>query len=97
MTAQEEHTLHLFEAKVRTLIEKYKQLREENVRLQSKVEAGRNEIKDLQSQLAKEKQTYSNLKLSRMLELSSGDNEAARKRLNHIIQEIDKCIALLNL
>ena len=97
MTAQEEHTLHLFEAKVRTLIEKHRQLQRENARLQSQLEAGRADMKKLQEQLAAEKKAYSNLKISRMLELSSKDTEDARKRLNSLIKEVDNCIALLNL
>ena len=30
-----------------------------------------------------------------MLELSDSDTRSARQRLNHLVREVDKCIALL--
>ncbi|MBL6658292.1 MAG: hypothetical protein ISR00_03610 [Flavobacteriales bacterium] len=36
------------------------------------------------------------LKLSTSIQSEQGDNKAARKKINELVREIDKCIALLN-
>ncbi len=36
------------------------------------------------------------LKLSTSIQSEQGDNKAARKNINELVREIDKCIALLN-
>lgn len=39
---------------------------------------------------------YDNLKLAKILETGYGDNQAARQKINKLLREIDKCVALLN-
>lgn len=36
------------------------------------------------------------LKLSSSIQNNSGDNKAAKQKINELVREIDKCIALLN-
>ena len=40
---------------------------------------------------------FDSLKIARMIEVTGGDVKAARQRINTIIHEIDKSIALLNI
>jgi len=39
---------------------------------------------------------YDNLKLAKIMETGYGDNQAARQKINKLLREIDKCVALLN-
>lgn len=39
---------------------------------------------------------YNTLHMAKSIAMEQGDNELAKKRLNGIVREIDKCIALLN-
>lgn len=96
MTQEEQRTLHQFEAKVRTLIDKYSKLKQENDELYSLIDERDNQIKRLVEERQKAEQNLNNYKAGRILELSNGDIESARKRVAGLIREVDKCIALLN-
>lgn len=96
MTQDEERILHQFEAKVRTLIEKHKALKEENLRLQQMLEERSVEITALEDRRKAAEQVLNDYKTGRMLELTSGDVESARSRMAGLIREVDKCISLLN-
>ncbi len=96
MTKEEERILHQFEAKVRTLVEKYSALKRENDDLYALVDERDKQIQALTAEKQQADNTLANYKAGRMLELSSGDIEEGRRRVAAMIREIDKCIALLN-
>ncbi|MCQ2293900.1 MAG: hypothetical protein MJZ54_07710 [Bacteroidaceae bacterium] len=96
MTKEEERILHQFEAKVRTLVEKHRALKKENDELYALVDERDRQIKTLTAQKQQAEGILANYKAGRMLELTSGDIEEARRRVASMIREIDKCIALLN-
>ena len=54
------------------------------------------EIKDLQSQLRQEQENYRTLKMAKMLEVTDGDMEVAKKRVTKLIRDVNKCITLLS-
>lgn len=96
MTKDEERILHQFEAKVRTLVEKYRKLKQENEELYSLVDERDQQIKQLKAEQQNTEQMMADYKTGRMLELSSGDINTARQRVAALIREVDKCISLLN-
>lgn len=96
MTKEEERILHQFEAKVRTLVEKYSALKRENDDLYALVDERDKQIQALTAEKQQADNTLANYKAGRMLEISSGDIEEGRRRVAAMIREIDKCIALLN-
>ena len=96
MTKEEERILHKFEAKVRTLVEKYSALKRENDDLYALVDERDKQIQALTAEKQQADNTLANYKAGRMLELSSGDIEEGRRRVAAMIREVDKCIALLN-
>ena len=51
---------------------------------------------ELEQRIATLEQQYANLKMAKMIEITTAENQAAQKRINKLIREIDKCIALLN-
>ena len=96
MTKEEERIFHQFEAKVRTLVEKHRALLKENEELYALVDERDQQIKALLTSKGEAEDTLNAYKAGRMLELSSGDIETARKRVAAMIREVDKCISLLN-
>lgn len=97
MTKEEQDQLHRFETRVRQLIMKYKALETESRELYDMVDERDRTIERLKKENEEWEKRYNTLKTARMIEVTSEDTERAQKRLAHLIRDIDKCIALLNL
>ena len=96
MTAEEEKILHQFEARVRQLINKHKEVLAHNDALNQALNEEKSRALELEQRIATLEQQYANLKMAKMIEITTAENQAAQKRINKLIREIDKCIALLN-
>ena len=66
-----------------------KELEEQNSILKKEIEEQQSEIEDL-------KNKYKVLKMAKSLEGSSNENKEVKLKINEMVREIDKCIALLN-
>ena len=91
-----EKTLNTFATRVRQMILQYGELKNENSDLYALVAQHEEEIKDLQSQLRQEQENYRTLKMAKMLEVTDGDMEVAKKRVTKLIRDVNKCITLLS-
>ena len=91
-----EKTLNTFATRVRQMILQYEELKKENSDLYALVAQHEEEIKDLQSQLRQEQEKYRTLKMAKMLEVTDGDMEVAKKRVTKLIRDVNKCITLLS-
>lgn len=91
-----EKTLNTFATRVRQMILQYEELKNENSDLYALVAQHEEEIKDLQSQLRQEQENYRTLKMAKMLEVTDGDMEVAKKRITKLIRDVNKCITLLS-
>ena len=91
-----EKTLNTFATRVRQMILQYEALKKENSDLYALVAQHEEEIKDLQSQLRQEQENYRTLKMAKMLEVTDGDMEVAKKRVTKLIRDVNKCITLLS-
>ena len=89
-------TLNTFATRVRQMILQYEELKKENSDLYALVAQHEEEIKDLQSQLRQEQENYRTLKMAKMLEVTDGDMEVAKKRVTKLIRDVNKCITLLS-
>lgn len=96
MTPAEEKILHQFEARVRQLMMKHKSVVAHNEALKHQVDTLTRQNDELNELLTMSQQDYATLKTAKMIEITSGEHEAAQKRLAKLIREVDKCIALLN-
>ena len=74
----------------------YNDLKAENADLKSQTEKHKKEIKNKEAELDFLKNKYNKLKLAKSLLASTGDSHDAKIKINGIVREIDKCIALLN-
>ncbi|MEX1384586.1 hypothetical protein [Lutibacter sp.] len=88
--------INLFENKLKTLLENYSFLKEENEVLYDKIAV-------LEAQITKEKQfnneiekKYQTLKIAKTIEGSKEDRRETKLKINALIREIDTCITQLS-
>ncbi|SNR33759.1 hypothetical protein [Lutibacter flavus] len=86
----------LFENKLKTLLENYNFLKEENEILYNKIAV-------LENQIAEEKEfknviekKYQSLKIAKTIEGSKEDRRETKLKINTLIREIDNCITQLS-
>lgn len=84
-----------FTTLVRLLLRKYTEMRAELDDVKSKLAAQAKEVKDMETLANASMHDYDMLKAAKMLEISDGDLETARKRVNKLIRDVDRCITLL--
>ena len=95
MTAEEEKTIRLLETRTRQLILKFQQQKEENEELHNELNSRNNELQTLKQKCKDLEAEYKNLKMAKILEIGDGDIAMTRQRINHLVRDVDKCIALL--
>lgn len=93
---ENDKTLTLFSTRVRQLILQYEQTKKENEELYVMLENQESEIQRLKSILEQTKRDFESLKMAKMIEISDGDIDAAKKRISGLIKEVNKCITLLS-
>lgn len=82
--------------KVKKLLSLYNDLKVKNTELKKQTEEYKTQIKNKEAELDFLKNKYNKLKLAKSLLASTGDSHDAKIKINGIVREIDKCIALLN-
>ncbi len=93
---ENDKTLTLFSTRVRQLILQYEQTKKENEELYVMLANQESEIQRLKSILEQTKRDFESLKMAKMMEISDGDIDAAKKRISGLIKEVNKCITLLS-
>ncbi|HCC87666.1 MAG TPA: hypothetical protein DEQ17_05520 [Prevotella sp.] len=88
--------LNVFTTRVRQLMLSYKALKEENEALKGEVQKREEEIAGLKKLVDRLQHDYDLLKVARMMQITDGDIEEARKRLNKLIKNVSRSITLLN-
>ncbi|MGX8690053.1 MAG: hypothetical protein ACSW76_05335 [Bacteroidaceae bacterium] len=96
MTEDDSRLIEQFESKIRKLVDLYDTVKSSNNDLRSQLEAKDEEIRQLKDELAGLKESYQNLKRSKVLEVSGHDIDDTKRRVSGLVREIDHCIKLLN-
>ena len=91
-----EKTIATFETRVRQLILRFQELKKENQELYTMVEKAKEEMKVLQGKLTQQENDYNALKMAKMMTITDGDLEAAKARVQKMIREVNKCIAIMS-
>ncbi len=93
---EQESIVSSLEEKINKLLSVLNQMKAENKQLSEELVSVKQaiELKDIELKELNEK--YENLKLARLLVNGSEDVHSAKLKVNKIVREIDKCIALLN-
>ena len=91
-----EKTLTVFETRVRQMILHYQEVKKENAELYTMVDNLEKKVSQLEARLQQADADYNSLKMARMLEITDGDLEGAKKRIAKLIRDVNKCITLLS-
>ena len=94
--AQGEKDLATFQTRVRQMILRMKELKQENQDLYAMMSEKELLIEQLKAKLTQQENDYQSLKMARMMEITDGDLEGAKDRLSNLIRSINKCIAMLS-
>ena len=93
---QREKDLATFQTRVRQMILRFQELKQENQDLYAIIDENEQQIEQLKARLAEQERNYETLKMARMMEISDGDLEGAKERVAGLIRSINKCITLLS-
>ena len=91
-----EKTINTFATRVRQMILDYRDVKEENAGLYTIVDERDAKIRQLEQELSRVRNDYDLLKMAKMLEVTDGDIEGAKKRVAKLIRDVNKCITLLS-
>ena len=74
----------------------YKAEQQENARLRQQLDVCKQKLDEAQENVCRLEENYKSLKTARMIEVSGDDVRESKARIAHLIREVDKCIALLD-
>ena len=88
-TTSSTEILNTFTSRMRQLILRFSEVKKENEELYAMVDQRDKEIVLLKDQLQQAQRDYNSLKTARMLEVTDGDVEGAKKRIAGLIREVN--------
>ena len=91
-----EKTIALFTTRMRQMILRFQDMKTEKRRLAGLVKEREAKIAQLEAQLTQATNDYNALKMARMIEVTDGDVDGARKRVSKLMRDVNKCITLLS-
>ena len=96
MGALHSDTFEQLQTRIRQVVELYQKERTDNEQLKKKGIELEERLKLDDNRLIDIEEKYNKLKISKALIASSNDVHDAKLKVNRMVREIDKCIALLN-
>ncbi len=96
MTNKYDELINAFETKLRKLISEYESLREQNEQLKAALERKQEDLMHAHQQFLEIRNNYDRLRVARNLGVTEEERVESKRRINKIVREIDKCLALLN-
>ena len=96
MTTDLKNVIDILTLKIQAIKELHTQVLKENVELKEEISKLSSHIEQKDKENEKISKKYESLKLAKTIAASSNDAHDAKVKLNRIVREIDKCVALLN-
>ena len=96
MSSAHSDTFEQLQFRIRQLIEMYEKEKSANELLSREKTDIKEQVRLKQDKLKDLEEKYNKLKISKALIASSEDVHDAKLKVNRMVREIDKCIALLN-
>ena len=81
--------------KIQKLIAAYESERAQRIRLESELEKSESQNEEYRKQITELERTIDNLRLADAFKAGNADNTEARKKIDRLIKEIDKCITFM--
>mgnify|MGYP001199884809 CR=1 FL=1 len=85
-----------FETKLRKLISDYMSLKNENSVLKSEIERKQSDLMLAHQEILALRKSQEDLRIAQSLGQTEEERNESKQRLNQMVQEIDKCLALLD-
>ena len=92
----QEEIINQLKGKVRGIVAGYEKLKLDNDRLTKENKGLIEIVKSNQREILTFEKKFETLKVAKTVVMSTEDKHEARLKVNRIVREIDKCIALLN-
>tara|TARA_B100001057_G_scaffold470557_1_gene531984 strand:+ start:596 stop:877 length:282 start_codon:yes stop_codon:yes gene_type:complete len=89
-------TIDRLHNKLESLVANYQHIKEELNASNQKVDVLSKHLDEQNQTIKQLNEKNKVLKLSSSIQGEQGDNKAAKQKINELVREIDKCIALLN-
>lgn len=96
MTTKYDELINAFETKLRKLISEYESLREQNEQLKTALHRKNEDLMQAHQQILEIRNNYDRLRVARNLGNTEEERTESKRRINKIVREIDRCLALLN-
>lgn len=96
MTEKDQHLINELKANIRCLINSLEESKDELERIKDEYKGLEYRFNVYIEEFGALKKQYENLKVAKTLAVGDTDNQAAKQKINKLIKEVDKCIALLN-
>ena len=96
MSAQGYEELVLLNRKIDELVNNFNSLKVENINLKTRNEALNSELLNRDDEMKELEKKYERIKLSGALLGDEENASEAKMKINELVREIDKCIALLD-
>lgn len=94
--SESENVVSILKAKVNKLMGIYIEEKEKNEELGKKLQSLENELNNKKEEIEQLNTKYNTLKLAKNIASVADNKQEAKTKINQIVREIDKCIALLN-
>ena len=91
-----EKLITTFATRVRQMLLQHQESKKENAELYAMVDERDKRLREVEETLLGLRRDYDTLKMAKMLEVTDGDLETSRKRVNKLIRDVNKCITLLS-
>jgi predicted nucleic acid-binding Zn-ribbon protein len=96
MTEKDQHLINKLKQNIRRLIDSLEKTKDELEQVKDEKNILQLQVKSCQNDFEAITKRYENLKVVKALADGDPDNQAAKQKINKLIREVDKCIALLN-
>ncbi|MPN04902.1 hypothetical protein SDC9_152150 [bioreactor metagenome] len=96
MTNRYEELIAAFELKLRKLMSEYQSLQEQNAELKAESQRKHTDLMHAHQDVLELRKNYDHLRIARNLGVSQEDRNESKQRINKMVREIDKCLALLD-
>lgn len=96
MSESDSYSFNQLKEKISRIIDLYEKEKDNNVLLIKENHELKEKVKTTEQSMNDFKNKYDKLKIAKTLIASSNDLHDARLRVNKMVREIDRCIALLN-
>lgn len=96
MIVEYNHLIENFKYKIRKLISLYDQQKTDYNVLQEEKNKITEQLKERDTEISRLKEEIVKLKLAKSITAGDEESQEAKQKINKLVREIDKCIALLN-